>query len=261
MSMIRLAVFLLGMALLAGCGEVIVFGHTVRERPTSASKPEAQSDAAPAQESAPAAEAADAAGAAATAAAADPAAAAADRADAAATAATAASTSAGSTSSQSRAPATPSHVAHAVKAVSIVVTPEAAAKVTGDASRFTADALLNAIKAELKSRKLLDEHDPHASGTAEIVVDGLATRPTTNAVLFGYRMLAGTLEGDIRVTGASDTDTTGARIVAESRLTVSASGDDENPLGPLYRKFAVLAADRLAGIASRPVDPAGHPHL
>lgn len=143
---------------------------------------------------------------------------------------------------------------HVVKAVDIVVTPEATAKVTGDASRFTADALLDAIKTELKSRKLLDEQDPRASGTAEIVVDGLATRPTTNAILFGYKMLAGTLEGDIRVTGASDTDSTGSRIVAESRLTVSASGDDKNPLAPLYRRFAVLAADHLAGIVSEPHD-------
>jgi hypothetical protein len=150
---------------------------------------------------------------------------------------------------------------HVVKAVRIVVTPEATARVTGDASRFSSDSLLDVIKTELRSRKLLDEQDPHASGTAEIVVDGLATRPTTNAILFGYKMLAGTLEGDIRVTGSSDTDSTGSRIVAESRLTVSANGDDQNPLAPLYRRFAVLAADRLAGIASRPAEAAGSPHF
>jgi hypothetical protein len=133
--------------------------------------------------------------------------------------------------------------------------------VTGDASRFTADALLDAIKTELKSRKLLDDQSPNASGTAEIIVDDLATRPTTNAILFGYKMLAGTLEGDIRVTGSSDTDSTGTRIVAQSKLTIAASGEDKNPLGPLYRRFAVLAADRLAGVTSKPDDSSGIPRF
>jgi len=155
------------------------------------------------------------------------------------------------------APAAP----HIVKSVSIVVTPEAAAKITGDASRFTADALLDAIKTELKTRKLLDEQSPQASGTAEIVVDDLATRPTSNVILFGYKMLAGTLEGDIRVTGAPDNDSTGARIVAQSKLTLAASGDDKNPLGPLYRRFAVLAADRLAGVESQAQDPSSIPRF
>ncbi len=122
---------------------------------------------------------------------------------------------------------------HVVKSVNIVVTPEAAAKVTGDASRFTADALLDAITTELKSRKLLDEQNPQASGTAEIVVDELATRPTSNVILFGYKMLAGTLAGDIRVTGSTGNESTGSRIVAQSKLTLAATGDDKNPLGPL----------------------------
>ena len=108
-------------------------------------------------------------------------------------------------------------------------------------------------------RKLLDEQDPHASGTAEVIVDRLGTRPTTNAIVFGYKMLAGTLEGDIRVTGLEGGESTGSRIVAESKLTVAASGDDKNPLGPLYRRFAVLAADRLAGVTSQPQDPTGIP--
>jgi hypothetical protein len=142
-------------------------------------------------------------------------------------------------------------IPHVIKAVTITITAEAAAKVTGDASRFSADALLDAIKAELKSRKLLDEQDPHAAGTAEVIVDRLGTRPTTNAIVFGYKMLAGTLEGDVRVTGLPGGESTGSRIVAESKLTVAASGDDKNPLGPLYKRFAVLTADRLAGVTSQ----------
>jgi hypothetical protein len=169
---------------------------------------------------------------------------------------TAAATPAPATADESAAPVstplpqrTPA-IPHIIKAVNITITPEASAKVTGDASRFSADALLDAIKTELKSRKLLDEQDPHAAGTAEVVVDRLDTRPTTNAIVFGYKMLAGTLEGDIRVTGLEGSESTGSRLVAESKLTVSVSGDDKNPLGPLYKRFAVLAADRLAGVTS-----------
>jgi len=206
--MTRLAILsVLIVTLLAGCGQVIVFGHVVGERKESA-EPQPESTAP-------------------------------------------------TSSSYTASP----RLTHAVKAVNLTITPEAAAKVTGDAGRFTANALLDAIRTELKTRKLLDEQDPQASGTAEIVVDDLATRQTTNAIVFGYKMLAGTLEGDVRVTGATGTGSTGSRIVAESKLTLAVNGNDKNPLGPLYRRFAVLAADRLAGVTSQPQDPTGIPRF
>jgi hypothetical protein len=206
--------------LLAGCGQVMVFGHVVGERPVT-TEPNTEATA-----------------------------------GAAAPAAVAPLTPA-----EARLAASSPLVTHAVKAVNVTITAEAAAKATGDASRFAADALLEAIRTELRSRKLLDEQSPQAIGIAEIIVDDLATRPTTNAIVFGYKMLAGTLEGDIRVTGAGDTESTGSRIVAQSKLTVAANGEDKNPLGPLYRRFAVLAADRLAGVASKPQDPTGIPRF
>jgi hypothetical protein len=227
--------------MLAGCGQVILFGHVVGEHPQPAPKPEATT----------------ATGAGATSA--TPASAAASGAQGAASATPGAA--AGSSAPEAPPSSASPEVPHVVKSVNITITPEAAAKVAGDASRFTADALLDAITAELKSRKLLDDQNPQASGTAEIVVDDLATRPTSNVILFGYKMLAGTLEGDIRVTGATGSDATGSRIVAQSKLTLAASGDDKNPLGPLYRRFAVLAADRLAGVDSKPEDPAGIPRF
>lgn len=218
---------LLILAMLAGCGQVIVFGHVVGEdKPSAQPKPEGSATTPP-QAATPAS----------------------------------ASAAGASTPANAQLAARSPVVAHAVKAVNLTVTPEAAARVTGDASRFTAEALLDAIKAELKSRKLLDEQDPQASGTAEVVVDRLATRATTNAVVFGYKMLAGTLEGDIRLTGIDGGESIGSRIVAESKLTIAVSGEDKNPLGPLYRRFAVLAADRLAGVASKPQDPTGIPRF
>ena len=224
--MVRVAmVSVLMVTLLAGCGQVILFGHVVGERSAAESKPDttaagaATSNASPPAPDAPA--------------------------------------------STAPVPAEPRVVlvTHAIKAVNLTITAEAAAKVTGDASRFTQEGLLDAIRTELKTRKLLDDQDPRASGTAEIIVDDLATRATTNAVVFGYKMLAGTLEGDIRVTGADGAASTGSRIVAESKLTVAVSGDDKNPLGPLYRRFAVLAADRLAGVASKAQEPTGPPRF
>jgi hypothetical protein len=232
-------------AMLAGCGQVILFGHVVGEQPQPVPKPEATT----------------ATGTGATAVAPDSAGVATATASTATGSAVAGSAGDGSAAAKVPPPAAAAQVPHVVKSVNITITPEAAAKVAGDASRFTADALLDAITAELKSRRLLDDQNPQASGTAEIVVDDLATRPTSNVILFGYKMLAGTLEGDIRVTGATGSDATGSRIVAQSKLTLAASGDDKNPLGPLYRRFAVLAADRLAGVDSKPEDPSGIPRF
>jgi hypothetical protein len=242
--MARFSVLLIVMAtMLAGCGQVVVFGHVVRDGSIS-SEPKPQEE--PGSATAPAADGTSTRGE-----------------DSPASASGSASASAVAPSAGPRPAAkSPSLIAtHAIRAVNLTVTPEAASKVTGDASRFSADALLDAIKAELKSRKLLDEQGAQASGTAEVIVDDLATRPTTNAVVFGYKMLAGTLEGDVRVTGMAGGDSTGSRIVAQSKLTIAASGDDKNPLGPLYRRFAVLAADRLAGVTSQPQDPTGPPRF
>jgi hypothetical protein len=193
------------LAMLAGCGEVVVFGHTVREAPSKT-----------------------------------------------ATAPVASASPATGQTNSSVAVALPTG-AHVVQAVSLTLSPEAAK--TGNTSIAT-DALLAAIQTELRSRNLLDEHNPHAAGTAEILIDNATTRPTVNAVVFGYQVMAGTLEGDVRVSGASGEQLPTAKIVAESRLTVAADGSDKNPLGPLYRRFAVLTADKLAGIESKPDETA-----
>ena len=244
--MARLAILsVLIVTLLAGCGQVIVFGHVVGERKESAESQPEPTAATPGSQTATT-------GSPATAATAD---------SAGSSNAKSAAVSPASREAETRVAAASPRLTHAVKAVNLTVTPEAAAKVTGDTSRFAANALLDAIRTELKSRKLLDEQDPQASGTAEIVVDDLATRQTTNAIVFGYKMLAGTLEGDVRVTGAAGTESTGSRIIAESKLTLAVNGNDKNPLGPLYRRFAVLAADRLAGVASQPQDPTGIPRF
>ncbi len=101
---------------------------------------------------------------------------------------------------RSRIPSPP----HVVKSVNIVVTPEASRE--GHRRRKPLHRQTPARRDQNRTeipQAARRAEARNASGTAEIVVDDLATRPTTNAILFGYKMLAGTLEGDIRVTGAS----------------------------------------------------------
>jgi hypothetical protein len=137
-----------------------------------------------------------------------------------------------------------------VKDVRLVLTPQAATKVANDA-KFNADTLLEAIKGELRSRKLLDDTDSRANGTAEISIDDFAMRPTSNAVVFGYLLNAGTLNGEIRVRDTDGKDLQNFRVEAESQVSIAASGETKNPLEPLYRRFAVLAGDNLAGTPSK----------
>lgn len=201
---------------LAGCGQVAVFGHTIGERPTRASEdPTSASDSRPSKDTA--------------------------------------------TTSQTQAEPAPASAVAAVAApravsdVSLVLTSQATAKVADD-SRFKTEALLAAIEAELRARKLLADANSSADSTAEISIEDFAVRPTSNAVVLGYIMNDGALTGEIRIRDAASNEFRSYRIEAESRLTVAANGSTPEPLGPLYRRFASLTGDWLAGTpgASKP---------
>jgi hypothetical protein len=209
-KLLILAIFM--PALVAGCGDVVVFGHVVHE---GAKAPETKSDASPAVAGAPAASPVVA------------------------------------SSNQSATPAANARTStvHMVRAVNVSLAPAAAAKVAGD-SNFGLDALVTEIKSQLRARKLLSEQDPNATGSAEVTIDDMSSHPTSNAVLFGYQMMAGTLTGNIRVDGAAGNVVPDFRIVAASRWNVAVAGDDKNPLKPLYHRFALLTGDRLAGVTS-----------
>ena len=267
---------------LTGCGEVVVFGHVVRENPAkteaAASKPATEPAApTPAAEVAaptsvaaspkPATEAAppkaatetalppatetalppanDVALPAATEAALTPATeVAAPPAAAAAAPSVAAASSTQAAQQSSTAAARDLSTPHLLHAVNVTLSPASQASTAS----IDAAALLDAIRAELRSRALLDEQNPSADRTAEILVEGATTRRTVNAVVFGRQPMAGTLTGELHVSSASG-DSRTSRIVAESRYSVTDDGQDKNALGPLYRRFAVLTADELTGIA------------
>ena len=195
--MFRLQLALLvSLGLLAGCGEVIVFGHTVREGSSSA---HAKTDASPVAQGG---------------------------------------------ASQAVGETTTSPAVRIVKAVTLSLSPQASTRVAGDA-RFNADALREAINNELRARKLLDEREASDRPVAHISIDEFDVHPTTNAIVFGYIPSAGTLKGDVRVSDTGGDEQT-FRVEADSRFSIAEKGED-NPLKPLYRRFANLVADRLDG--------------
>jgi hypothetical protein len=144
-----------------------------------------------------------------------------------------------------------------VKAVTLVLTPTVTAKVAND-PRFKEGALLDAVEAEFHSRKLLNEKDPGASGTIEVSIGDFATRSTTNAVVLGYNLATGTLAGDVTIRGANGQELRSFQVRARTRLASAASassntgGENASPLGSLYRKFADMAADGVAGTTPKP---------
>lgn len=199
-----LLLLLLSVGVLAGCGQVVIFGHTVKEgNEASPSEPAPKK-----------------------------------------------SSSAGSSQIGVEAVRLPP-AAQRVKAVTLSLTDDAAAKATADPG-FHADVLLAAIQRELRARQLLDAQDAAAASTADVVIDDFDMRATSNAVVFGYIFKEGTLAGDIHVRDASGNELQSFDVMAETRLSIAQDGTDTNALGALYRRFAVLAADRLAGTPTKP---------
>jgi hypothetical protein len=161
------------------------------------------------------------------------------------------------TSAPPQAVAAPASAA-VVSAFTLTIAPEGLRKI-GDDARFDAEALRRTVEAELLARRLLGAQDPRAHGTAEIRIDDYALRAKTNAVVFGSVPSVGMLAGDVRVVGVDGTALQTFRVAADANLRLApagkeAGGTDAAALRALYQRFAVLAADRLAGTPSQPVE-------
>jgi hypothetical protein len=139
-----------------------------------------------------------------------------------------------------------------VGAVAISFTSQAKEKIAAE-PRFKEGSLLAEVEGELRARKLLDGNS-RAGPMVEISIDDFTTRSATNAVLFGYHLGDGSLAADITVRDSGGKEVRDFRIKANSRLATPASGEDANPLGSLYRRFAILVADNLAGSPSRSIN-------
>jgi hypothetical protein len=141
-----------------------------------------------------------------------------------------------------------------LRAVTLAFTSEAKEKINAD-PRFNGDALLAAIHADLQSHALLDDNgDAHSDRSVEIVIDDFATRPTSNAIVFGYVLSNATLSGNIEVRDATGRELRTFNIKADSRLAAPADGEQGQPLGPLYRRFADLAVSELTGVPIKAPD-------
>lgn len=135
--------------------------------------------------------------------------------------------------------------ARAVNAIDLVLAPHASAQAAEDV-RFRAEGLLSAVTQELRMRKLLDESASSTHDRAEIVVDSYSLEPASNAVVFGYIISDATLNGTIRLREGSELRS--YRIEARTKLSIPAKEPNNVSLDGLYRRFAVLAADHVAGI-------------
>ena len=140
-----------------------------------------------------------------------------------------------------------------VRAVSVVLTEQATAKVATDA-KFNVDALLSAVKSELQSREALDDATAQVTAVAEIVIEDYALHPTSNVILFGQIISTGVLNGALRVRDSQGNQLSNRRVEAKARVSIPAKGESENPLGPLYREFAIQTGNTLTGKIIKPVD-------
>ena len=127
-------------------------------------------------------------------------------------------------------------------------TPDAKEKIGAD-PRFNQEALLAAINGELRSHDLIDDSgDAPADHTIDIVIDDFVTRPSSNAVVFGYVLSNATLTGNVELHDATGRELGGFRIKADSHLSAPVNGEQAQPLRPLYRRFADLTVSKLTGV-------------
>jgi hypothetical protein len=141
------------------------------------------------------------------------------------------------------------------KAVEVTFTASGRAKLATD-PRFNQDDLLTAIVSELRAHALLDESNPGTGERLGIVIDDFASRPATNAVVFGYILSTGTLQGEV-VRLASDGEALqSSKVRVRVHLTDPAGSGRADFFRPLYRGFAELTVRKLTGAA----EPVGVNH-
>ena len=134
-----------------------------------------------------------------------------------------------------------------MKEVTLSIDPKAAERVAAD-SRFDADALRDAVEAELQSRKLPDISESQGtSATVAISIENYELRADTNFVIFGSTPYTGALEGTLVRRDERGETLAVSRVEAHAALSVPADGEAKNLLAPLYRQFAVAVADTLTG--------------
>jgi hypothetical protein len=134
------------------------------------------------------------------------------------------------------------------RAVTVTFTSDAQAKIDAD-PRFSGDALFAAVHDELQTHDLIDDNANSAAGrTVEITIDDYATRPTSNAIVFGYVISDGVLSGNVEVRDGVGHELQNFRIKANARLAAPLDDGKAQPLRSLYGRFADLTLSELTGV-------------
>jgi hypothetical protein len=141
-----------------------------------------------------------------------------------------------------------------IGAVSISFTPEAEAQVAAEPA-FNRDALLAAIRADLRAHQLLGEaSDVRTTRAVGITVQGFVARPASNAVVLGFVIVNASLSGQVQVSDVGGQSLGTLDIKAERRLSAHTEGKQAPPLGPLYQRFADAIVSQLTGTPIKPTD-------
>ena len=135
-----------------------------------------------------------------------------------------------------------------VRAATLEFTAEATDKIKSE-PRFSRDALLASINAQLRSHNLIDDTGSNqADRSVEITIDEFAIRPSSNAVVFGYVFSDATLDGNAEVHDANGRELEHFEISAHTRLTTRTDDGQTLPLASLYRRFADVTVSKLTGV-------------
>jgi len=115
-----------------------------------------------------------------------------------------------------------------VKAVTLSFTPEIMEKVSKD-SLFDAKALLDAVNSELQSRGLVAT-DKQATPTLSIYIDNYDMHANTNFVMFGSTPHTGTLAGNLSLRVDEDEAALISHVETYSRISVPDNGQSKDLL-------------------------------
>jgi Domain of unknown function (DUF4410) len=130
--------------------------------------------------------------------------------------------------------------------VTLSFTPEAQ-KELSDNLKFNQNTLLDTIKRALQARKLLDESNPKATQSIEILLTDIRVRSSFNAFMFGFMAGADRVKGDVTLRDVSGTELDHFSVYADYALGGLAGAQDEARMGWLYEKFAQLTVQNLTG--------------
>lgn len=130
--------------------------------------------------------------------------------------------------------------------VNLSFTPEAQ-KELSDNLKFNQNTLLDTVKRALATRKLLDEGNPKATQSIDILLTDIRVRSTFNAFMFGFMAGADRVKGDVTLRDVNGTELNHFSVYADYALGGLAGAQDEARMSWLYEKFAQLTVDSLSG--------------